>query len=366
VTLPPIICHSIAFEKIFYPAMQWNFHTPDTQAIRNMYIIFNGDSWISPNIVRLPHVQTSFPTHILTLDPPIDNNINLYDACRIRTQDLIDRNRQIVFFWSGGIDSTMALCFLLDQLTHPEQIVVYYTPESVRENPEFVAHIKKFSVKMVRWDIEYNKLFNSEQLIVTGGNGDSCSGNVNVNLYNTNKEWLLKPWQDFLAFKGMSQCDIDRINVIIDRHGIGYIDNLIDLNWWFESYITYQFNPARALLFNLENLSIDAGLAFFDCDVMNQWSLLNRRNLINCKTQHEYKQCFRDEIAKFWPNTEYVTNKPKVRSKHGFNWLSIKLLHHCQDFLFLYWQNGQIKSYMPDRYPIFDREQILQDLRGMQ
>jgi hypothetical protein len=71
-------------------------------------------------------------------------------------------------------------------------------------------------------------------------------------------------------------------------------------------------------------------------------------------------------LAKFWPNTDYVANKPKIKSRQGFAWAKIKMLQHHQDFLFLYWQDGQIKSYMPTHYPILDREKILEDLAGMQ
>ena len=364
--LPPIVEYSRSFEKLFYPAMGLEFHTLESRVLDNIYAEFHGADWIQPNIVRLPHAKTSFPTHIITPDLKDNINITLTEACSTRAQQLIDKNQEIILFWSGGIDSTLILCFLLAQMQNSKQVCVYYTPESVRENPRFVDYIKKFNVKMVRWDLEYNKLFRSDQLIVTGNLGDSCSGSVDLNFYNANKDWLLRPWQDFFLFKQFKENEIQSIEHMIDQHGIDGIHSLVDFHWWFDNYVKYQFYVCRAYVYNLENLDKNPGHAFFDCDALNHWSKSNRFTLNDCSTQLEYKQCYRDEIARFWNNSDYVTNKPKVLSRHGFTWLSIKLLHHQQDFLFLYWQDGKIKSYMPKHYPIFDKQQILEDLKGMQ
>jgi hypothetical protein len=366
-SLPAIVGHNPAFEKIFYPYMGWEFHTPDSQALRNICAILDDtDNWAAPLTTRLPNVTNSFTTHIVRPYQSKKIDITLHQACRIRTQEIVDRNQPIVFFWSGGIDSTLVLCFLLDQLKNFNQIRVYYTPESVRENSEFVEYIKKFGVDMIRWDIEYNSLFDSDQLIVTGDHGDCISGHIHRDIYDSNKEWLLRPWQDFCQSKGVNPVHISRLENIITGHSIENIVNLIDLNWWFQMYVTYQYWTVRSWTFNLENISTNNNLGFFDCDIMNQWSLTNRSILSQHSAQNDYKQCYRDEIAKFWPNTDYVANKPKIKSRQGFAWAKIKMLKHNQDFLFLYWQDGQIKSYMPAHYPIFDREKILEDLAGMQ
>ena len=364
--LPPIVGHSSAFEKVFYPYMGWEFHTPDSRALRNMGLILDDtDTWSFPLTTRLPNVTNSFTTHVVRPYQPKESNITLHQACRIRAQEIIDRNQPIVVFWSGGIDSTLVLCFLFDQLKNFDQIRVYYTPDSVRENPKFVSYIKQFGVDMIRWDIEYNTLFNQDQLIITGDPGDATSGYIHLDFYNLNKEWLLRPWQDFFHAKGLGQEDISQIENIINGCSVGNIINLIDLNWWFRMYVTYQYWTVRSWTFNLENVSIDNNLGFFDCDIMNQWSLANRSVLSQHPTQNDYKQCYRDEIAKFWPNDFYVANKPKVNSKQGFAWAKIKMLQHRQNFLFLYQKDGQIKSYMPEHYLVLDRDQILEDLESM-
>ena len=366
VNLPPIIGYSRSFEKIFYPTMGWEFHTLESQALDKVYSEFHGPGWIQPNITRLPHAKTSFPTHIITPDTTANIDITLNEACRIRAQELIDRNQEIVLFWSGGLDSTLILCFLLTQMKYPNQISVYYTPESVRENPEFVDYIKKFNVKMVRWDLEYMTLFREDQLIVTGNLGDSCSGTVEIDFYNTNKQWLHYNWQEFFLHKQFKKNEIESIESLVRQHNIDGIHSLLDFHWWFNNYVKYQFYICVTYLFNFENVNKNPGQAFFDCDVLNHWSKSNRFKLKDCQTQLEYKQCFRDEIAKFWNINNYVVNKPKVVSRHSFTWLRIKLLHCHQDFLFLYWQDGKIKSYMPKNYPILNQDQILQDLEGMQ
>jgi hypothetical protein len=370
--LPPIIGYCRAFEKIFYPCMGWEFHTLDSRALSDMNVILKGgyddshNGFMSLLTTRLPDVKNSFNTHVVRPYQPKKIDISLHQACRIRTQEIIDRNQPIVIFWSGGIDSTLLLCFLFDQLKNFDQLKIYYTPDSVRENPEFVDYIKKFGVEMVRWDTEYNILFNQDQLIVTGDHGDCISGYIEQDFYNLNKEWLLRPWQDFFQFKGLDPNHITRIEHIIDQQNIGNIVNLIDLNWWFHMYVTYQYWTVRSWTFNLENVSVDNNLGFFDCDIMNQWSLTNRNVLSQHPSQTNYKQCYRDEIAKFWPNSNYVANKPKVKSLQGLAWAEIKMLQHRQNFLFLYWQNGEIKSYMPAHHLSLDRAEILEDLAGMQ
>jgi hypothetical protein len=209
-------------------------------------------------------------------------------------------------------------------------------------------------------------------LVVCSQNNYSCYIYNNGFMYYTpefydpNKKWLPRPWQDFCQAKGVNPVHISRIENIITRQGIENIVNLVDLNWWFQMYVTYQYWTVRSWTFNLENISTNNNLGFFDCDIMNQWSLANRSILSQHLTQKDYKQCYRDEIAKFWPNTDYVANKPKIKSRQGFAWAKIKMLKHNQDFLFLYWQDGQIKSYGPAHYPIFNREKILEDLASMQ
>jgi hypothetical protein len=367
IMLPPIVGYSGAFEKSFYPFMNWDFYTTDYRALNKVGEIFEFLPNLNPLYVpRLPHIKTAYPTHIIRPYQKKINDITLYDACRLHAKEIVDRNQPIVLFWSGGIDSTLAACFLLDYMKNSEQITIYYTPESLTENPRFVDYIKKFGVRMLRWDLEYKNLFAPDQIIVTGDGPDCLSGYIGPKFYNTNKEWLFNPWQDFFAFKGLTSTEISCIENIVNQHDIDPVVKLCDMYWWFYMYITYQFPLCRVLALNLENLSKNNAIGFFDCDNTNQWSLANRAFISQYRSQHEYKQCFRDEIAKFWPNTEYVTNKPKVSSRQGPAWSQAKRLLHKQDFLFLYWQNGQIKSYMPDHYPIFDREQILQDLRGMQ
>jgi hypothetical protein len=372
-SLPSIVGHTTAFEKIFYPCMGWEFYTPDSRALRGVHAILNGhkghgvyNGFIPPMTTRLPGVKNSFTTHIVRPYQPKKIDISLQQACQTRTQEIIDRNQPVVVFWSGGIDSTLVLCFLFDQLKNFDQIKIYYTPDSVRENPEFLDHIKRFGVEMIRWDTEYNTLFDQDQLIVTGDHGDCISGYIDYDFYNLNKKWLSRPWQDFFQNNGLDPLHISRIEDIINEQAVGNIVNLIDLNWWYQMYVTYQNWTVRSWTFNLENVSYDNNLGFFDCDIMNQWSLSNRSVLSQHPTQNDYKQCYRDEIAKFWPNAEYVANKPKVKSRQGFSWAKIKMLQHRQDFLFLYWQDGKVKSYMPAHYLSLDREEILEDLLGMQ
>jgi hypothetical protein len=337
-----------------------------------MFKILNSEKESSPSravrpfTTRLPHVKNSFNTHVVLPYQPKTVDITLHQACRIRTQEIIDRNQTIVFFWSGGLDSTLSLCFLFDQLKNFSQIKIYYTPESVRENPEFVNYIKKFGVEMVRWDINHNQLFEQDQLIVTGDHGDCISGYIHGDFYGPNKEWLLRPWQDFFDGRGLDTNYITRIEDIISQHGLENIINLVDLNWWFQMYITYQFWTVQSWTFNLENLSAGNSLGFFDCEIMNQWSLSNRSLLSQYSSPSDYKQCYRDEIVKFWPNAYYVNNKPKVKSIQGGAWTNIKMIQNRQNFLFLYWHNGQVKSYKPSNHLILDRDQILEDLAGMQ
>ena len=365
--LPPIVGYSGAFEKMFYPAMGWQFHTSDTQALSNMGKCFGFLQNLNTSIVpRITQAKTSFPTHIVRPYKKKAADITLHEACRSHAQELVDRNQEIVLLWSGGIDSTLTACFLLDQIQNTDQITIYYTPESIRENPRFVDYIKKFNVKMVRWDLEYKKLFRPDQLVVTGDHGDVISGHMSSDFYYANKEWLLKPWQDFFIAKGMPDNEISCIENMIAGHGVDDIVNLSDVHWWFHLYVPYQFWFCRLLAFNLENLSSNNTIGFFECDIMNQWSLSNRNNLSKYQTQHEYKQCYRNEIARFWPDSDYINKKPKVGSIQGYSWSMAKRILHKQDFLFLYWQDGKIKSYMPRHYPIFDRDEILQDLKGMQ
>ena len=61
---------------------------------------------------------------------------SLEDLMFKRAEKIKDTGQRVQFFWSGGIDSTAALC-ILDQVLPDGQLMVQMTPTSIQENTNF-------------------------------------------------------------------------------------------------------------------------------------------------------------------------------------------------------------------------------------
>jgi hypothetical protein len=73
-------------------------------------------------------------------------NKKFFDVTLSRAQELLDRNKDLYIFWSGGFDSTTILAALFYLGADPDRVVVCMTPDSLYESGNLYDEIlrKKF------------------------------------------------------------------------------------------------------------------------------------------------------------------------------------------------------------------------------
>jgi hypothetical protein len=358
--LPSVVSYSKSFSKLFLPAAGVAVQNTQYDLIASICNAMCFDPQADQVIARIPGWDRPFDTDIMRPFVRIDSDITFHDAMMIRTQDILSRNKNIKMLWSGGIDSTVILTYLMNHATGLDQITVYYTPESIAENPHYMEYIDKFGVRTVRLDQAWQDLFAADDLIVTGGHGDTICAQPNVYFYDNYRDWFPRPWQDFLKFRNFNQADIDLLSNKLSDFPMP-IKTLSELHWWIQNCITGQYWTCHYKKYNLENIGADATVPFFDCYAFDQWSQSHFKT-INYTTPFSLKEEYRRAINAYWPNEEYFKTKVKVNSRHGFPWIGRKIILHQQQYLFMYRKDGEFKTFRQTDYPIINVDRIMAEI----
>lgn len=361
--LPPLVSYSKSFSKLFLPAIGVEVKNAEYDLIAKVCQAMCFDPAADQIIARIPGWQRPFQTDIIRPFIRIDSDISFHDAMMIRTQDVLSRNKNIKMLWSGGIDSTVILTYLLNHSTDIDQITVYYTPESVAENPHYMDYMTKFGVRTVRWDLSWQHLYAADDLVVSGGHGDTICAQPNVAFYDNYRDWFPRSWQEFLKFRGLDQSEIDLMSSKLCDFSMP-INTLSELHWWIQNCITGQYWTCHYKKYNLENIGTDATLPFFDCYEFDQWSQSHFK-IINHTTPFSLKEAYRQAIHVYWKNDDYFNNKVKVNSRYGYPWVNRKIVLHQQQYLFMYRKDGEFRTFRQSDYPIMNMDLIMSEIEKL-
>ena len=358
--IPSVVSYPTTFSKLFLPAIGVAVQNTEYDLIARISTAMCFDPKADQIIARVPGWDRPFATDIIRPFVRIDADITFHEAMLVRTNDILSRNKNIKMLWSGGIDSTVILTYLMNHATNLDQITVYYTPESVAENPDYMEYIDKFGVHTVRWDLAWQPLFGADDLIVTGGHGDTICAQPNVDFYDNYREWFPRPWQEFLKFRNLHQSDIDLLTHKLSDFSMP-IHTLSELHWWIQNCITGQYWTCHYKKYNLENIRADATVPFFDCYAFDQWSQSHFKK-INYTTPFSLKEEYRQAINAYWQNEQYFKTKVKVNSRHGYPLVNRKIALHQQQYLFMYQKDGEFRTFRQTDYPIMHVDRIMSEI----
>lgn len=287
---------------------------------------------------------------------------DLDTLCHARAQQILAQNRSVCVFWSGGIDSTVALTYLLLNKQHADQITVYHTCESLAEFPSYEKFIRDHGVKLVSWSDAWSTPFSADHLVVTGQSNDQLTASMDQSFYNQHNDWLHRPWRDFFSVLGLSASMIDRSEQVFSTCPVP-IQTVLHARWWFYFYIRHSYWVTSDYNNNLENLGTT--VCFYNTQEFDNWSMHNRHSLIG-NTYQSYKQVFKDAIYQHWPDADYRDNKTKTNSAMGEFWARRKMIKFDQHYLLLYQdQAGSIRAFRPQNYPFLNIEQIKTELEQL-
>jgi len=310
------------------------------------------------NIPRVPGWINDYPTHVVRQLKLSTTNKTLEELSQARAVELLSTNRPIKFFWSGGIDSTLALTYLLINLTTPDQITVMHTCESEDENPRYVDYIKSFGVELVSWSDSWAIPFAKDDLVVTGTTCDQLTASVDESFYHDHLTWLNRPWPEYFEFRGAGPELIARCQLLF-----GDLTTTLEARWWFYFYIRHQFWTVKDWNLNLENGPGKNVVCFFDTAEFDAWSYTNRNRLFLDDTWKEYKGEFKQAIYQHWPDLDYRLNKTKQSSGYATMWSRKKMVKFDQQYLFMYQdRDGVAQLFQPRYWPLLNLDLILEDL----
>lgn len=102
---------------------------------------------------------------------------NLEELLFQRAEKIKSQDKEIQFFWSGGVDSTTALSILKEVC--PEQLMIQMTPSSIEENPKlYETLVKNLKHNIHNGDDVYSTANPDKYLVVECGAADALYGSM--------------------------------------------------------------------------------------------------------------------------------------------------------------------------------------------
>jgi len=238
-------------------------------------------------------------------------------------------NKKLALFWSGGIDSTVALVGLLKTVPDGRlsDLTVHCNAASILEYPEFYAdHIKdKLTVSTIPavakpadryWaeDVfastatqEIAKALKTS-LVVTGELGDQCFGSAG---FANDPDKIAKTLDAYLSEDKFSSIR-DEINTLNAACPIA-VDSVTTMMWWWNFTLKWSEVRFRSLTAVTDSEDFDNVRHFFDTDDFQRWSIANDDLKIK-DTIQSYKFTAKDYIHDFAKHDNYRDQKLKVGS----------------------------------------------------
>ena len=129
-----------------------------------------------------PRFRVGFKNYLDVVENPLPNillkSTDVFDDLIIRrAAELWSIGKPIRLWWSGGIDSTCALVGLLQTKRLGDDLTVYLSIDSVKENPKFYDKLVGSRIN-IQWhshaDYVYDniELWNGDSINVNGNGGD--------------------------------------------------------------------------------------------------------------------------------------------------------------------------------------------------
>lgn len=279
-----------------------------------------------------------------------------------RAQEIVNSNSPVKVFWSGGIDSTLATAAILAQLKHPDQVEVYHTCESIRENPYFFDHIAKHNVNTVMWSDLWAKPFAPNDLVVTGTSSDEITGSLDRSFFDTFKDQLQLPWQQHFQSRGFSKLISRCEELFAGSHSP--IKTVFDARWWFYFYIRHTYFARRDWDLNLENDFASNTVQFFNTPEFDAWAVHNKSSMIGTEYRH-YKMALKQATACYWDNQGYIAKKEKENSYITSMWVTKKVAKLGHHHLFIYKNHqGDYVKFSPAQMPFVSKQQVMELLNA--
>lgn len=257
-------------------------------------------------------------------------------------------NKTIHLAYSGGVDSTVALCALMRHPLYKERleagkIKICLNSTSIQEYPELFYNTILPTIPFEF--IDFNKIMNDDNAyLVTGDMGDYIISSSDVLSLTSNDTQLNlnDDWQKLIPY--IQKIDNSELFLeildILKQKSIFEITSVNQLVWWFSQCLTYQDELARPYIWsntkhNDSILDESKVYRFFYSNVITTFSYeyLSTNPVIS--SYEEGKRWFKEYIVNYTNDLRYF-NKTKIYSQR----LSLRLIYKSQ----LYIENNKVLS----------------------
>jgi len=248
------------------------------------------------------------------------------EICVLRAKEIIEYNskKNIRVFWSGGIDSTVALISLITCLRETDglgRLKVLLSKESIAEYPSFYKdEIEGELDYMVITGTIYDHI-NLNEINVTGEHGDQIFGSDKLKYAILSKE-AYRPYTEVLPYfisrklgnEKYTKSIIEYLNPQVKASPLP-IETYYDYLWWMNFSLKWQ-NVSLRLLYGLGRTEEDLNHSFFhffQSTHFQNWSISNHHKKIKTNW-NTYKYIAKAYIYAFHKDDNYFKYKEKEPS----------------------------------------------------
>lgn len=302
-------CHGIAGSRYCYDG-----HA-DLHGLYLINRVFSSNPW--GEIVDRTG-QTAYPFKLHVRQPwqnPLQS-VSLEKTCELTVQKIVSENPGPYYiYWSGGIDSTLALVSFLKLVDH-QNLAVLCSSASLDENLYFYKNFLKDKIRI----IDSQSDLPTDGTHITGDCGDTIWATLDESFFadaETQKQ-LYQPWQQY--FNNFEPPKFWRSSQGLDFmeyceqffSGSGRtIDTLFEARWWFYLNCKSQSKAVYKLAGSFSNAPDIRMVHFYENHHMDAWSWHNVNNMIQGHDWKTYKWPAKDIIYAYDGNQDYRTNKTK-------------------------------------------------------
>ena len=251
------------------------------------------------------------------------------DVSDARAASLWAENKPMSLFWSGGIDSTVALVALLKTVPDGRlsDLTVHLSAASIEEYPEFYTdHIDgKITTATIPSSVNPTDRFTPEDIfsskatneiakalktniVITGELGDQIFGSAG---FANNPDKIGSTVEDYLANESLTSVR-DEIDALMATCPIP-ANSVTTMMWWWNFTVKWSEVRFRSLTAVDDSADFANVRHFFDTDDFQKWSIANDDLKIK-DTIQSYKWTAKDYIHDFAGDDDYRDKKLKVGS----------------------------------------------------
>jgi hypothetical protein len=257
-------------------------------------------------------------------------------------------NKIIHMAYSGGVDSTVALCALIRHPLYKEtleagKIKICLNSASIQEYPELFYNTILPTIPFEF--IDYDKIMNDDNAyLVTGDMGDYIIASSDALSFTNNDPNLNlnANWRKLIPYIQVidgSELFLEMLDTLRQK-SIFEITSVNQLVWWFSQCLTYQDELARPYIWSTTKhndsiLDESKVYRFFYSDAITTFSYEYLSTNPAISSYEEGKQWFKEYVVNHTNNLDYL-NKPKIYSQR----LSLRLIYKSQ----LYIKNNKVLS----------------------